>query len=117
MANASRLPPLREADQDAVGSLFANALRAGNAEDFIERLQNAPRRDEALQPLASAIAEQFIRDREALELDPGEPELIDEYGVTRVYALTEQNSGVSFRLTFYFYGGIISGWSVEPEQQ
>jgi len=30
--------------------------------------------------------------------------------------VTEQNSKVVFDVTFYFYGGIISGWSVEPEK-
>ena len=114
MANALELPELREADQDDVRSLFSSALRASSAEDYIERLQSAPRRNEALQAPADAIADQFLKDSEALELHPGEPELIDEYGVTKVYALTEQNSGVSFQLTFYFYGGIISGWSVKP---
>jgi len=46
----------------------------------------------------------------------GEYELIDEYGATKCYQVTEQNSHVIFDVTFYFYGGIISGWSVEPEQ-
>jgi len=43
-------------------------------------------------------------------------ELINEYGATKCYQVTEQNSKVVFDATFYFYGGIISGWSVEPEK-
>jgi hypothetical protein len=42
--------------------------------------------------------------------------LISEYGATKYYQVSEQNSKVVFDVTFYFYGGIISGWSVEPEK-
>ena len=30
--------------------------------------------------------------------------------------VTEQNSKVVFDVTFYFYGGILSGWSIEPDK-
>ncbi|KAA6311278.1 hypothetical protein EZS27_037562, partial [termite gut metagenome] len=39
-----------------------------------------------------------------------------EYGTTKCYQVTDQNSQVTFDVTFYFYGGIISGWNVEPEK-
>ena len=42
--------------------------------------------------------------------------LINEYGATKHYQVADQNSSVVFDVTFYFYGGIISGWSVEPEK-
>jgi len=59
-------------------------------------------------------AEEPAQDLTGINL--GEFELMDEYGVTKVYRVTEQNSDVAFDVTFYFYGGIISGWSVEPEE-
>ncbi len=50
---------------------------------------------------------------DALQL--GNYTLVDEHGVTKVYRVTDAKSGVSFEVTFYFYGGVISGWSVKPE--
>ncbi|NLA15887.1 MAG: family 10 glycosylhydrolase [Bacteroidales bacterium] len=46
----------------------------------------------------------------------GEYELKEVYGVTKSYNVTEQNSRKVFDVTFYFYGGILSGWRVEPGQ-
>ena len=43
-------------------------------------------------------------------------ELVKEYGATKLYQVTEQKSKVVFDVTFYFYGGIFSGWRVEPEE-
>jgi hypothetical protein len=50
------------------------------------------------------------------ELNLSDYKLVDEYGATKCYEVTEQNSGKVFDVKFYFYGGIISGWSVEPKQ-
>lgn len=47
-------------------------------------------------------------------LDLGEYKLVDEYGATKCYEVTDKNSKTTFDLKFYFYGGILSGWSVEP---
>jgi hypothetical protein len=95
--------------------LVSKSALLNSAEDYITRLKNAPRRNRELQPVANAIAEQFIRDQEA-SINPGEYVLKDEYGATKVYQVTENNSKVVFIVRFYFYGGILSGWSVEPEE-
>lgn len=42
----------------------------------------------------------------------GEYAFIGEHGITKDYQVTEQNSGQKFKVTFYFYGDIISGWDV-----
>lgn len=47
-------------------------------------------------------------------LQLGEYILEDEYGATKHYRVTEKNSNMSFHVTFYFYGGILSGWDVSP---
>ena len=47
-----------------------------------------------------------------VELD--EYKLIDEYGTTKCYQVTDKNTGVVFNVKFYFYGGILSGWDVDP---
>ena len=65
----------------------------------------------------SVLNDQFILDKNHASLDLSEYELIKEYDATKYYQVTEQNSNVVFDVTFYFYGGIISGWSVEPEKE
>jgi len=116
MVNASRLPGLKQSDQEAMEGIFKAALRGTSSEEYINRLLNAPRRNPDLQLAAEALSEQFSRDYNQGNMNLGEYELSDEYGATKCYQVTEQNSKVVFDLTFYFYGGIISGWSVKPEQ-
>ena len=116
LAKAMTLPELKKADQAMVERLVQNAMRGKTAGDYVDLLVNAPRRDESLQPVAKAIAGQFMKDNEATPLNLGEYQLADEYGATKCYKVTEQNSNVVFDVTFYFYGGILSGWSVKPEE-
>ncbi|WP_370460024.1 family 10 glycosylhydrolase [Bacteroides sp. 519] len=54
-----------------------------------------------------------INSDSAVTLNLGEYTLVDEYGATKCYEVTEQNSGKVFDVKFYFYGSIISGWSVD----
>ena len=77
---------------------------------------NAPRRNQELQPVAKALSDQFVKDNNQANLNLNGYKLINEYGATKYYQVTEQNSKVVFDVTFYFYGGIISGWSVDPEE-
>ncbi|MDH6306439.1 hypothetical protein M2459_003163 [Parabacteroides sp. PF5-5] len=49
------------------------------------------------------------------KLDLGEYKVTDEYGTTVCYQVLDKASNVAFDVTFYFYGGIISGWDVKPE--
>ena len=114
MANASSLPAVKQSDPAAIERLFTNALRANSAEEYINNLDNATRRNQDLQPAANAIRDQFNRENNMANLNLGAYELVDEYGATKCYRVMEQNSQVEFELTFYFYGGIISGWSVLP---
>ena len=60
--------------------------------------------------------DQFIKDNNQANVNLSGYELINEYGATKCFQVTEQNSEVVFDVTFYFYGGIISGWNVEPEK-
>ena len=41
--------------------------------------------------------------------------LVDEYDVTKRYQVKDNNSGAVFKVTFYFYGGILSGWNIDQE--
>jgi uncharacterized lipoprotein YddW (UPF0748 family) len=116
MSNASKLPELKNTDQATIELVFKNALRGNSSEDYINGLLNPRRGNQAVQPIAKALADQFIRDNDQANINPGEYEQMDEYGATKSYQVTEQNSNVVFDVTFYFYGGILSGWSVEPEK-
>ncbi len=116
LVKAMSLPELKKADQATVERLVQNAMRGKTAEDYVDRLVNTPRRDDSLQPIAEAIAGQFMKDNETTPLNLGEYQLTDEYGATKCYKVIEQNSNVVFDATFYFYGGILSGWSVKPEE-
>lgn len=49
-------------------------------------------------------------------LNLGEYKLTDQYGATKCYQVTDQNTGLTFDVNFYFYGDVISGWSVMPEK-
>jgi len=115
-AKASILPELRNTDFAVIESLSRGALQGNSGEEYINRLNNAPRRNRDLQPVAKALADQFSRDNSQGSLDLSEYKLINEYGYTKHYQVTEQNSKVVFDVIFYFYGGIISGWSAEPEK-
>ena len=65
--------------------------------------------------MAKALSEQFIKDNSQADLKLSDFELVKYSDVTKYYQVTEQNSQVKFNVDFYFYGGIISGWNVEPE--
>lgn len=57
---------------------------------------------------------EYIGSTETLNLD--EYKLTDQYGATKCYQVTDRNSGLTFDVNFYFYGNVISGWSVIPEK-
>ena len=50
------------------------------------------------------------------EIELSDYTLAEEYGATKRYSVTEQNSKTVFDVTFYAYGGILSGWNVEPHK-
>jgi hypothetical protein len=64
-----------------------------------------------MQAVRKKIASRTNRDPDKLQLS--DFRLTDQYGVTKRYAVTEQNSNQTLDVTFYFYGGILSGWNVE----
>jgi hypothetical protein len=115
LAKASLIPELKKTDASVIERLSKNAIQCNTPAEYINRLMNASRRNQELQPVVKAMADQFSSDVDKIDLNPGSYELIKEYGATKCYQVTEQNSKVVFDVTFYFYGGILSGWSVEPE--
>jgi hypothetical protein len=116
LAKALVLPEMKKTDPATIELYSKNAMQVNTADEYINRLKNVPRRNQELQPVAKALADQFIKDSKEANLKLGRYKLIKEYGATKCYQVTERNSKVIFDVTFYFYGGIISGWSVEPEK-
>jgi len=116
-AKAAVLPELKNTDIAVVESVSKNALQGSTAEEYLNRLNAPMRRNKEFMPVAKVLADQFIKDREQMSPDLSEFKLVDEYGVTRCYKVTENKTKVNFNVTFYFYGGIISGWSVEPDEE
>lgn len=110
LAHSAAAPEPKAAGWETIVNLSANAFQANTADEFVSRLQTAPRRAANLQALADALAKQPFADVRAGEYMPA-----DSYGATKCYKRVEQNSGVTFDINFYFYGGVISGWSVQPD--
>jgi len=114
LANVFALPGLKKIEPAVVERLAMSSMQVNIPEDYISRLSGPMRRNPELEPVAKAIADQFINDMEKLSLNLSEYKLLEEYGATKHYQVTEQNSSSIFDVVFYFYGGIISGWSLEP---
>ena len=49
---------------------------------------------------------------EAPALELGDYRLSDTYDATRCYQVTDGKSGLTFDVTFYLYGDVLSGWNV-----
>lgn len=64
-----------------------------------------------MQLLYKKIASQTGLQEDKIELE--EIKLIEEYGATIRFEVIEKNSNTIFDATFYFYGGILSGWDVK----
>ncbi len=116
LAKAYKLPEVKKADPAVVERFVTNAMQVNSADDYIARLTGPQRRNPEAQPVLNAVAGQFAGDRNSMSLNLSDYKLVKEYGSTKYYQVTEQNSGVVFDVNFYFYGGIISGWSVAPEK-
>lgn len=115
-AKASVLPEVSKAGKDEAERLAMNLMQVNTSEDYLARLNAPLRRNQELQPVLKAFSDQFMKDKEQMVINPGEYSLVKEFGTTKYYQVKELNSGVVFNVDFYFYGGIISGWNVEPEK-
>ncbi|GHT29807.1 hypothetical protein FACS189432_09030 [Bacteroidia bacterium] len=74
-----------------------------------------PFENEGIMQAAQKRMQGFIAEDGAATLALGEYKLVDEYGTTKCYQVTDEQSKIVFDVKFYLYGGIIAGWSVEPE--
>lgn len=116
LAKASKRTDLKDAEWEKMEQMAVNAMQVNLAADYISRLTQPQRRNESIQPEGYAVADQFKKDIENIHLQLGDYIQTDTYGATTCYKVTDSTSQVIFDVTFYFYGGIISGWNVEPEK-
>ncbi len=115
LAKAVKRDDLKKADWAQVEQMAINAMQVNTPAEYLGRLTQPMRRNEAARPEGLVIAEQFRSDVANLQLQLGDYTQTDAYGATKVFQVTDATSQVTFDVTFYFYGGIISGWSVRPE--
>ncbi len=116
LAGAYKLPEVKKADPALVERFARNAMQVNTPEAYISMLSGAQRWNREPQPFLKAIADRFMADQEKIKLNLDNYELIKESGATKYYQVKDLNTGVIFNVDFYFYGGIISGWSVEPDK-
>lgn len=110
LAKAAKAPALKTTSWETIEKVSINAFQAMTADDYMARLKTAPRREPELQPVVEALIKEPL-----IAIKLGEYKLVDEYGATKCYEVVEENSGVVFDATFYFYGNVISGWSIAPQ--
>ncbi|GHU57209.1 hypothetical protein FACS189411_10120 [Bacteroidia bacterium] len=112
LAKSATKPELKKTDWATIESVANNPLQAFTAEDYVSRLTAPPRRgaNNEFQSITEKLAQQPFA-----EISLGEYKLDNEFGTTKCYKLIEQNSQVVFDVNFYFYGEVISGWSVFPD--
>ncbi len=99
------------------------ALKAENPERFaavigVIKPDADPFRHEGVMKRVTKKIDDYVNEnritKAEVKIDLGDYTLVDEYGATRHYRVTEKKSGTEFDVTFYAYGGILSGWNVEP---
>lgn len=118
-----RSPEVRKqfkAYADSVRAQRASAPAATPATTEKKVINTNPFENKGIMKLMHEHMEKFICEATKADkatLDLGEYKLVDEYGATKCYKVTDKNSKMTFDVTFYFYGGVISGWSVFPEKK
>ena len=117
LAKACNLSEVKKANQAEVIQVATDAMQVNKPDDYINRLTAVNRRNPEMQPVRQAIADQFTKDLDIIELNLTNYTLNKEYGYTKNYKVTDQNSNVTFNVIIYLYGGIISGWGIEPDKE
>ena len=107
---------LRDAEIRSQFKAYADAHRAARCEGTAAAGSADPsklERDPFKKPTVMAKVNERIASLSGVENPlPGEYRLVESYGATRHYRVTEQISGRDFDVTFYLYGGVLMGWDV-----
>lgn len=114
LVKALNRPEFANADRSNMQRIAKSVMR-NSADAYISGLKRVSSRNENLAPMVNAIIEQFLADNMQEEINLGTFELVNETDVAKYYRVKEENSNQFFEVSFYFYGGIISGWNVQAE--
>lgn len=113
LEKASQRNEFKKSDWGEVERVALEAMQVNTSSDYLKNLkQQAERNDEVSAELESVI-NQFNDDVIQMRTKQGEYQLIEEYGVTKIYKVNDVASDRTFNVTFYFYGGILSGWNLK----
>lgn len=108
---------LEVVDLEVLRMAVMNAMQVNKSSDYMNNLIISATKNKEFQYSLKKIWDQFEEDLELLEINLGEYNIKDEYETTKIYEVTDLESMTNFIVTFYFYGNILSGWSVEPYKE
>ena len=114
---------LRSPDIKQRFKAYADSARAARAANggvvkaaFPTQADPDPFKHESVMKLIEKRMQQLVADtkklNEAPALELGDYRLSDTYDATRCYQVTDGKSGLTFDVTFYLYGDVLSGWNV-----
>jgi len=116
LAKSSKDPVFKTVDKKRLDYMISNALQTNTADDYLNQLKGNTRSRRGQEVNAEfAPAIETIVKTYSPDIKLGEFKLIEKRGVTKYYEVRELNSDITFHVNFYFYGGILSGFNVEPE--
>lgn len=100
--------------RDEVDRAARRAVQVSKPEAYVRGLHMSKFRNEKIAPGIDTVIAQFDKDYKEIIITLSDYELTEEYGATKKYKVMDTTSGTPFTVSFYFYGGIISGWDVQP---
>lgn len=110
LAKSVANPELKNTKWSTIQDAAANALQANTTGEYISSLQSVSDRNAELKPIIDVLTKDPFA-----QIKLSDYRLVDEYGATKCYKVIDEESGVVFIVNFYFYGDVISGWSIEPK--
>jgi hypothetical protein len=109
---------LRSAEVRNLFRAYADKMREKRAVGAIpveptEEVVTDPFRKEGIMAQVHARMATYIGG-DSGDLQLGEYTLVEEYGSVKHYRVAEKKKGIVFDVRFFFHGGIVSGWMVNP---
>jgi len=113
LEKVSHIYKVSQTEWSKVESIALEAMQVNTASDYMRNLQQQIVGNEDVGSELQELIKMFSNDIIQIQTNPGEYQLIDEYGATKKYQVTDMTSDRTFNVTFYFYGGILSGWNLD----
>jgi hypothetical protein len=113
LENTFKSNEINIADWNEVRRIAHDAMQVNNTYDYLNNLIQQSERNEKYRSDLESVMYKFNEDITLINTNLREYQLIDEYGVTQKYSVYDDANERTFNVTFYFYGGILSGWNIE----